>query len=169
MFLMATSSIAAPPDLQSGKRITSSGDWRLEHRDAIVMAENVFIIGDVCTLITGTKNAWLSFGFTAGFVNVTVYTNVWDNPRRSRTIQLSSGGSKILMADAVFDGGFIQTSLPPNEAPKKSVRMLAEAAGQSHNIELRRMPGEKLMATFSGRGLEALLDRAIQCSRKSRD
>lgn len=161
LFLFATSSTADVPDLHSGKRIASSGDWRLEYRDSIVMAETVILLGDVCTLITGNKNTWLSFGFIQGFVNVTIYANAWDHPRRSRNILLRSGGSKIVMADAVFNGAFVQTSLPPNEAPVNSIGALAKSARNSP-LELMRMPGEKLMATFSGRGLEALLDRAIQ-------
>ena len=169
VFLLPTSSGADSPDLFSGKRITSSGDWRLEYRDAMVMADqSAVIIGDVCTLVTGSKDTWLSFGFVSGFVNVSIYASVWKNPRTSRTVLLRSNRAKIILADAVFDGAFIQTSLPPNEIPERSMRLLADSARNSP-IELMRMPGEKLMVTFSGRGLAALLDRAIECSRKTRN
>lgn len=169
VFFAATASIA-DIDLFSGQRIASAGDWRFEYRDALVMFPDggVMVFEDACSLTTGSENTWLSLGFWGGWVNVTIYASVWDHPSRSRAIQMVSGGQGILMNDATFSGEFIQTSLPANENPERSVRLLAEQAGQG-SIEVMRMPGSQLLVTFSGRGLSNLLDRAIACGHASRN
>lgn len=160
----------AGPDVMSGQVILTSGDWRLEYRDALFLLPEggAMIIEDMCTLVHGAGEAWLSLGFMDGWVNVTVYAVTWNHSRKSRTIALRSPGFEAHLAGAILDGPVIQTSLPANENPEATIRALAQAAG-SGPIELLQLPDKRLMATFSGRGLLKLLDRAIACGRDNRD